>query len=194
MSYNELEEEVNNDEKLPAEQESSKQMSSTENALQKKIQERLSKSVTKNAAKQSLLHVLMPIITWAAVIIICIIILIGIIMFFITMPGMAMEQLKAYGKKVADAFSAFFGGDKTTQVGDEEIYGVLTYLEQMSYDLKGYGFLTDYLDSSNYLDDVAESKKEDAHLDEKIGVTRDSNDEIINAESDFIFTYLVSDN
>jgi len=87
-----------------------------------------------------------------------------------------MEKLKALFNDVANAIAAYFGADTTQMVDDEDIYATLDYLEEMGYDLKGFGFLTDYIGDS---DD---------------GVERDENDKISDAESDFIFTYMVSDN
>ena len=178
MAYN-TDDDSNNGENLPVEQSSNNEMTeqkSNENSVvNKKIQERLSKSLTKNAAKQTLLKLLMPIITWGAIFIIAIIVIIGIAMFFITMPGMVIEQIKELANKVGNAVAAWFGADVTKQIEDVEIYDTLEYLEQMGYDLKGYGFLTGYVGNS---DD---------------GVERDENDQITDAESDFISTYLVSD-
>ena len=147
------------------------------NVAKKKVQERLSKSLKKNVAKQSLMKVLMPILIYAIAFIMILIIIIGIILFLITMPGMVMEQLKGLIKSVGDSLAAWFGADTTKQVDGEEIYEALDYLEQMGYDLKGYGFLTDYVGED---DD---------------GVERDEeNDTITEAESDFILTYIISDN
>ena len=167
---------INNNEELPVEQSSSREVSNSNNTIRKKIQEKVSKSSVKNAAKQTLLRALMPIITWGAIFIIALIIIIGIALFFITMPGMAIEQIKALASKVGNAVASWFGADVTKQVEDVEIYETLEYLENMGYDLKGYGFLTDFVGDS------------------KDGVERDENDKITNAKSEFISTYLVSDN
>ena len=142
----------------------------------KEIQKKLSKSVTKNAVKQSLVKALLPVLTWVLVFIIILIIIIGIVMFFITMPGMVMDKLKDLSISIGNKLEAFFGGDTTAQIQDQQVYDVLDYLEQMGYDLKGYGFLTDY---------VGESKD---------GVERNDEGKIKEAKSDFIYTYLVSDN
>ena len=153
--------------------------SQANNSLEKvsnTAKKRVTLSSKTNAVKKSLIKALMPILTWVFVILLVIIIIIGIVMFFLVMPGMAMEKLKQLAKKIGNAFAAFFGEDTTHQIDDQEIYDVLDYLEQMGYDLKGYGFLTDY---------VGENSD---------GVERDENDNITNAKSEFIFTYLVSDN
>lgn len=149
---------------------------SKSNYLNKKIQQKMSKEATKKMATSSALKSLLPILSWVVVIILIIIIIIGIVMFFITMPGMVMDKLKELSGKMANIIAAYFGGDTTTFVNKQQIYDVLDYLEEMGYDLKGYGFLTDY---------VGENKD---------GVERDENDKINNAKSDFINTYLVSDN
>ncbi len=162
--------------------------SESSNSSRKRIQEALSKSTTKNAAAKSLIKVLLPVLTWVLVFIIILIIIIGIVLFFITMPGMVMDKLKELSKNVGKGIAGFFGEDKTKQVDDEEICDVLDYLEQMGYDLKGYGFLTDYVGPKDgdgverYTADEAESKKDKSEGDIK------------EAKSDIIFTYLVSDN
>ena len=66
-------------------------------------------------------------------------------MFLVTMPGMVMEQLKALFKEAGNFIAAFFGADTTKQIENTEIYSTLDYLEQMGWDLKGEGFLTDYV-------------------------------------------------
>ena len=158
------------------------------NSFRKGVQETLSKSTAKNVAKKSLVKILLPILTWVLVFIIILIIIIGIVLFFITMPGMVMDKLKELSKNIGKGIAAFFGADTTKQVDDEEICGVLDYLEQMGYDLKGYGFLTDYVGPEGgegverYTAEEAESKEEKNEGDIK------------EAKSDFIFTYLVSDN
>ena len=159
---------------LPEETESNN--SSVSKRSRKSVQEELSKATTKNVAKKSLIKVLLPILIWVLVFIIILIIIIGIVVFFLTMPGMVMEKLKSMSLKLGNSLAAFFGGDTTEQIEDQEIYDVMDYLEQMGYDLKGYGFLTDTVGDS-----------ED-------GVERTEEGKIKEAKSDFIFTYLASDN
>ena len=118
---------------------------SKSNYLNKKIQQKMSKEATKKMATSSALKSLLPILSWVIVIILIIIIIIGIVMFFITMPGMVMDKLKELSGKMANIIAAYFGGDTTTFVNKQQIYDVLDYLEEMGYDLKGYGFLTDYV-------------------------------------------------
>ncbi len=98
-----------------------------------KLAKRLAKSVKSGAAKQSLMAALGPILLWGFVIIVILIIVIGIAMFLVTMPGMVMEQLKALFKDAGNFIAAFFGADTTKQVENTEIYSTLDYLEQMGF-------------------------------------------------------------
>ena len=184
--------EINNEpddlsgENLPQAQDSSSMSESSSKSIDKRVQEALSKSSIKNAASKSLIKVLLPILTWVLVFIIVLIIIIGIVLFFITMPGMVMSKLKELSLKVGNKISAFFGGDTTKQIEDKQIYEVLDYLEQMGYDLKGYGFLTESIEGEQ--DGVKRYNEEDARAAGKL------EGNIQEAKSDFIYTYLVSDN
>ena len=154
------------------ETESSSSMASN---ARKKAMETVSKALKQKAKKMSLAKPLGMLLWKIFFILVIIIIIIGIIMFLATMPGMVMEKLKTLSRKVGNAFASFFGEDTITQVSDEEIYETLTYLEKMGYDIKGEGFLTGYVGDDN-------------------GVEKDENGKIIDAVSDFIFTYIVSEN
>jgi len=147
------------------------------NSLKKDVAQKVAKEGAKKiAGKASLMGPLAHVIAVAAPILVIVIILGGIILFFLTMPGMVMEQLKAILRELGDYVAAFFGADTTEMIQDTDIYKTLDYLEEMGYDLKGYGFLTDYVG------------------DEDDGVERDDEGKISNAESQFVSSYLVSDN
>ena len=145
--------------------------------LAKQAREKAMKNAGKQAAVKGKMAVAMgPVIFWGTVIIVALIIIIGIIMFFATMPGMVMEKLKEIGKAIANAWNSWWGSDDTEQVDDEQIYEALDYLDEMGYDLKGFGFLTEYVG------------------DKKDGVVRGEDSSIVKAKSDFIKAYLASDN
>ena len=158
--------------------------SNTEQQKQSSFKEKASKAVQNflkkgGAAKQSMLAAIAPILGGIFAGLVILIIAIGLIMFFVTMPGMVMEQLKAIFKEAGNFIAAFFGADTTKQVESDEIYATLDYLEQMGYEIKGEGFLTDYLTSEDQLNDEVDTSN----------VVN-----IIGEESDFIFAYIVSDN
>lgn len=164
----------------------------------KKIAEVAGKSGGKIAAKSSLAAAIGPVIGWAIVIILALIIIIGVVMFFITMPGMAMAKLKEKFHELAAGIASFFGADTTEMFEDAEIYSVLDYLEQMGYDLKGEGFLTDYCDPSDTFENVKGAENPEymeTYCDVNDGVFRyKCDDTIAYAKSDFIFQYIMSDN
>ncbi len=155
----------------------------------KEVVKKSSKKAVSSAATKSLLASMAPVIAIVAAIIVAIVIIIGIATFLMTMPGMAMAKLKEFAEDVGKSIASYFGGNEITFVEDEEIYEILDYFESMGYDLKGYGFLTNYTD-----------KNENGELldDEDDGVIRHTDEEkegkIKEAESEFVFTYLVSDN
>lgn len=157
-----------------------------------KVNDIVRKSVTK---KGSLMGPIAHVVMAALPIIILVIIIIGIILFFLTMPGMVMENLKALLKNIGNTLAAFFGADTTEMIDESEIYETLDYLEQMGYDLKSFGFLTDYMTEAD-MSDVPKKDDEDLtlSLDEESGVIRDQDGKIRKAASDFLFMYIISDN
>ena len=165
------------------------------NSVKGDIAQKAAKEGMKKLAKNPSLmaaaaHIIVPI----AIIVVILIIIGGIILFLLTMPGMVMEQLKKLAKEIADGLFSWFGGDKTTLVDDSKIYETLDYLEEMGYDLKGYGFLTDYVTNMEDIDEDKYNKDNGAHLDDEMGVIRDDDNHIIYAESDYILNYMISDN
>ena len=133
---------------------------------------------------------ILPILPYIILIVVIIIIVIGLLMFLLTMPGMVIQKLQ----ELADGFLAFLSnmwyGKETTMTSDESIISVADYLENMGYDLKAYGFVTDEVDnpvSSDFKGEV-----ENAYIDANgIGRTKDG---ITNIKSDVLKTYLISDN
>ena len=199
-----MDEENNNGQQKPQESVGQKAQKTAQNVKDtvKKVKDIKKKAQhvknLKNAAHASkfltALGPALPYIGIALLVILIIIFLIGIIVFILTMPGMVMEKLKAFFEALGNAVAAFFGGDTTAMIDDEEVYEILDYLEDMGYDLKGYGFLTAYWDE----DDV--QKAEDADDSDQEGepdngVIRGKDDgKIIGASSEFILTYIMSDN
>lgn len=157
----------------------------------KKVAEKAAKKL---AGKGSLMAPLAHIVMIAAPILIAIILIVGIIIFLLTMPGMVMDKLKGMFEALGNYVAAFFGADTTEQIKETDIYATLDYLEQMGYDLKGFGFLTDYVTDISEVDSDDYDDSEGAHLDPDMGVIRNDNDNIIYAKSDYVFSYIASDN
>ena len=164
--------------------------------MQKEVGKKAATSAAGSAASASLMASLSYVLFWVALVILIIFIVIGLIMFFVTMPGMVMEKLKALFKELGNYVAAFFGADTTAQIEDTEICQTLDYLEQMGWDIKAEGFLTGYIDEeSDLTSDEKDQLGDEIKIDERMGVVRSSEDDSIKfARSDFIFSYIMSDN
>ena len=164
--------------------------------LKKEVGKKAATSAAGSAASASLMASLSYVLFWVALVILIIFIVIGLIMFFVTMPGMVMEKLKALFKELGNYVAAFFGADTTEQIEDTEICQTLDYLEQMGWDIKSEGFLTGYITSeSDLTSDEKDQLGDEIKFDERMGVVRSTEDDSIKfARSDFIFSYIMSDN
>ena len=160
----------------------------------------VAKVVKKHGAKQTLLAPLMHILAPVFFGILILIIITGIFMFLVTMPGMVMDKLSAAFEEAGKFLAAAFGADTTEMIDSEKIYETLDYIDEMGWDLKGDGFLTKFIESEA---DVAsmpnDVKKNYNDLAGNVmfdqGVARSKEDgSVVLAESDFIFTYIMSDN
>ena len=163
----------------------------------KKAREKITKEATQkvatSVAKKSALAAAAPVLGVVAIVVLVIVLAIGIASFLVTMPGLAIGELKNLAMDFGKGIASYFGADSTKMVDDEEIIKLLNYLDDMGYDLKGYGFLTGYKTEADV--------DGNSYLDEDVGVTRYKEDEggksadsIKKAESEYLFDYMVSDN
>lgn len=153
------------------------------------------KATQKAATKAAMSGPMMVLMLKILVVILIIMAIIGIIMFVVTMPGMVMDKLKALFKSIGNAVASFFGANEAELNAEpEKINEILTYLEQMGYDLKGEGFITGFYTNDDVPDDK-EDKWEGDKEHENTGVIRSKEDDsIVMAHSEFVFNYLISDN
>ena len=83
----------------------------------------------------------LPIIIKVVIITIIVIILVGIIMFFTTMPSMYLENVKEFGLNLWGSIIGFFTGDNiTATVTEEDQIELAQRIQDMGYDIVGYGF------------------------------------------------------
>ena len=171
------------------------------NEKRKSMEKIVTRATSKNAALRGAATVVKGFLIKAAIVILIIIFVVGIIAFFLTIPGMIMENLKALAKAIGDKFANWFGKDEATFIERKQVYEVLDYLEQMGYGLKEDGFLTDYVSSDITDDKVDEIIIEDfdkdnnpIYVDVDQGVLRNEDEKVIGAHSDFVMQYLISDN
>lgn len=82
-----------------------------------------------------------PVTWWIIVAIIIILLIIGAASFFLTMPGMMLDKITEFTKKAFGDFLAFFnGGTVSEHVSMEDQVELAQYLEDLGYDIDGYGF------------------------------------------------------
>ncbi len=83
---------------------------------------------------------IIPIIIAISVILV-IIVLIGNLAFFLTMPGMVLEKVKKVAMGIWANWTGWFTGDQTTAgITEDDIVGLGQYLQDMGYDIESYGF------------------------------------------------------
>ena len=171
------------------------------------VRNKLGMESLKSAAKLSLSGPLGLLLLKVFIVLLIVILVIGIVMFIVTMPGMVMDKLKDLAEDVANAWNAWWGESTADQVEDEKVYETLDYIEDMGYDLKGYGFLTDYTGNEDQLLNYVLRRfektwsvlqvlgtEEGVSYDDKVGVVRNEEGNIMYAASDFIIAYLSSEN
>lgn len=108
-----------------------------------------------------------------------------------------MEKIKGLAKAIAGGWASWWGTDNATQFEKYQIYEIADYLDEMGYDLKGYGFITEFLTDPNTQYDAggAEEVPSEQRKSTTDGVIRNTeNDSVITAKSDFLETYLISEN
>lgn len=97
---------------------------------------------TAKAASSSKVFALLsnPIVWYIIVGIIILIVLIGIISFFTTLPDLVLGKIESFFVKLWDDISLFWTEDPGVLVHDKDIREVAQSLENMGYDLLGMGF------------------------------------------------------
>ena len=75
-------------------------------------------------------------------VLLAIIVIIGFIAFISTMPGLMEEKFVQTGKSIFSKVHSFFTGETVNKydISDEEVIGVAEYIQNMGYDISGYGF------------------------------------------------------
>ncbi len=151
-------------------------------------------TVIKESAGNALRAWITPLLPWILGIAAVLIIVVGIIMFFLSGVGLIFESVKLamddFGTKVQ---SWWYGGSQYV-VPNQEIIDVADQLETMGYDLKGYGFLSDSVSDD---DKKISGLKRNVSLNDitvdSSGIARDEKG-ITNIKSKNIKQYLISSN
>ncbi len=117
----------------------------------------------------SLLGPLLPYIAIAVLIILAIIMIIGIVAFFLTLPGLLRDKLNALGQSIADGIKSIFMPEAAV-VHEEDIVELAQYINSMGYDVLGYGFVTP---KSSEKIKLAETLEEEGYTREEFTYTVD---------------------
>lgn len=109
-------------------------------------------------------------------------IIIGIIQALLSMPGMVLGKLKEFGQYMLSQIVGFFTGDTvTTRIDGEDVIDIAQYIQDMGYDIEGYGFgKVEY--------------EEDEDTTDKVGIDNSNikNIDDINGKN-YLLEYLVQD-
>lgn len=82
-----------------------------------------------------------PAAPWVILAIVIIIVLVGLWGFFHYMPGLTIGKLKELAQGATDFIQSLFIPDAIAGLKDEDVVNAANYLEEMGYDLIGYGFV-----------------------------------------------------
>lgn len=154
------------------------------------------KSTTSNAVRAFLA----PLMPWIVGIVVILVLVVGIIMFFVSGMGLIYAALDAMADQVKEFVAEAWYGSKNV-VQPYEIIQVADKIETMGYDLYGEGFVTDPVPEDEKIGEGVDEYREEigqpivaenVYLDPS-GIQRD-NYGITNMDSDIIRRYLISDN
>ena len=156
------------------------------------------KKSVKSAASNAIRSFLIPLMPWILGIAIALIVIAGIIMFFVSGVGIIFGALNEIAESFKDYCVDIWYGSHNN-VKEYEIIQVADKLESMGYDLYGEGFVTGTVDSKvakglkTYRQSIGQDVDEGDILDNEYGVYHD-NYGITNINSTIIKRYLISDN
>lgn len=137
---------------------------------------------------------------WIILIIIAIIVLIIIIVGIFTaiqsMPGLLTGKLKNIGNQFIEGLLSLTVTEQAeAQINQEDLNDVANYIEEMGLDLKGFGFLSEEVASTETSEDGSITYK-DADGDVLLKKEKDENGEnkITYIDSKYLVVYLAADN
>ena len=77
-----------------------------------------------------------------AIVVLIIFVVVGVIGFILFIPGLAINALKQFAQGAIDTVQSWFTTEADAYINEEDIVDLANYLEEMEYDLVGYGFIT----------------------------------------------------
>ena len=123
------------------EKEQKKQQPSAAKEQAKGAAKGIAKKIAKNPQMLQAIAGLIPVLIWVVIIVIIIFIIVGLIGFFTSLPGTFIESIKDFGVDLWSGIVGFFNGDDvTTSVTKEDQIELAQKIQDMGYDITGYGF------------------------------------------------------
>ena len=77
-----------------------------------------------------------------AIVALIIFVVVGVIGFILFIPGLAINALKQFAQGAIDVIQSWFTTEADAYINEEDIVDLANYLEELEYDLIGYGFIT----------------------------------------------------
>ena len=77
-----------------------------------------------------------------AIVVIIIFVIVGVIGFILFIPGLAINALKQFAQGAIDAVQSWFTTEADAYINPQDVVDLANYLEELEYDLVGYGFIT----------------------------------------------------
>ena len=87
-------------------------------------------------------HIPPQVLLVIAIVALIIFIVVGVIGFILFIPGLAINALKQFAQGAIDTVQSWFTTEADAYINEEDIVDLANYLEEMEYDLVGYGFIT----------------------------------------------------
>lgn len=160
-------------------------------------------NLAKKGAQKGIARVILmflPYIATIVAVILGLIFLIGIITFFITGPGNLMNQITQMidemGSAIKKAYVSLTKGDDYAEVTKQNVKDVAEYIEDMGYDLVGFGFVGYKQNLVNTSQDGNTTKMEfsDGDKIEKVNSTENTNKRLKDVESNLLVEYIAAEN
>ena len=99
------------------------------------------KKALKNKKVQKFILAHLPTLAMVVISIILVIAAVGIIASLIFMPGKVLGNILSFGRSIWSKFTGFWTGDSiTASVTNEDVKNIAQYIQNMGYDISGYGF------------------------------------------------------
>ncbi len=184
MQYNDDDnnEEVNSEAESSSVDETSSESEATEETTSREAQSVVDKiksskrkrdlqDLAKTVRGKDFFATLAPILPYIVSIVAVLIVAIGLIMFFLTVPSALIRRAQEFVDGFRVEVASWIVGEENAKISDKEIANLASYLESMGYDLYEYGFINSESD-----------------------ITREEDGKIKKVNSGVLRAYLVSDN